>query len=836
MLRLLDISRSRAPLAWIGFVLAIGSILSIGLFAVTRDWEVRDEEERANTIVREQIEKLHVSILRSMEVLHSISALHRVGGEIKRDEFRKFVKGALARQPELQAISWNPVVAGGQRPIWERKARSEGMADFSFREQRADGTFVPEPEHSHYVPVYLIEPLQGNLAALGYDLNSDEFRRRSLEQARDTGEPVATAPIRLAQGAAGEAGFLVLLPIYRGEEKLPTTVAERRASLDGFAVAVFKVAKLVESSFGELRDKSIAASLFDGSPDGELIYGERDPGRNHVAWLEFAGRRWALGFCPTSEFGATKAHEQSLLVLACGLAFTLLSTAYLYGGWRRTQEIAAANAALECEVMVRKKAEAGAARANEAKSDFLASMSHEIRTPLNAILGYAQLLQRDANLSPEQRDSIRGIGTAGHHLLGLINEILDLSKIEAGRVELMPSNSNLRDLGQSLMTTFKPLCVEKRIELRFQMDESSDGHVWGDEGKVRQVLINLLGNAVKFTNSGEVFLGIARKPNERWLFEVVDTGLGIPDSEQQDIFKPFHQGSGSQHRGGTGLGLAIAQRQVELLGGRLELQSERGIGSRFSFEIPLPPARAFVREPDFQMARLVDDQHVKVLLVDDHEGNRDVLGKMLKSIGCDVRCARDGRAALKVAGEWQPQLMFLDLLLPDVPGAEVMRRLLADSATRRVKLVAHTASALPRHREEAMAAGCVDFISKPVRIEQLCDCLARHLGVEFECEPSDPAAPDVAISKLAKVGIPEALCARMEVAAELHSTTTLKAAMEELRRLGPEAQQFAEHVRHLMRSFDMRGIQRLLADRVIPVAEATHELSVDGVNSSNRAS
>jgi signal transduction histidine kinase/CheY-like chemotaxis protein len=836
LLRFLDISRSHVPLAWVGGVLGMGIALSVGLFLATRGWEQREHQERMAAITHEQIEKLHVSILRSMEVLHSVAALHRVGGQIERVQFQQFVQGALARQPELQAISWNPVVAAERRAEFETAAQSDGLAKFAFRQQSASGTLIPANPRNEYVPVYLIEPLVGNADALGYDLNSDECRRRSLEEARDGGQPVATAPIRLAQVPAEKAGFLVLLPVYRGNEPTPTSTTARRERLDGFAVAVFKVADLVGESFRELRSKGIIASLFDTSFDGELIYGEAAQEQHSRAWLDVAGRRWAIAFWKAPEFVSAQGRWQSWIVFASGLVFTLLSTAYLFGGWRRNEEITLANATLREEVKIRQRAEAAAAAANEAKSDFLASMSHEIRTPLNAILGYAQLMRRDSQLSNEQRDSIHGIFTGGHHLLGLINEILDLSKIEAGRMELNPVHFDLEVLGRSLATTIKPLCAQKRIGFRFQIDQAAPRCVCGDEGKLRQVLINLLGNAVKFTNAGEVFLGFKPGRNGRWLFEVIDTGLGIPAEEQPDIFKPFHQGGGAQHQGGTGLGLAIAQRQVELLGGRLELQSERGIGSRFCFSIPLDQTSRAPGEISLQVERLAPGQFVRALVVDDCAGNRDVLGRMLANIGCEVSFAVDGHEALRLVSEWQPQIVFLDLLLPGLRGTEIACQLLSGSSDHQPKIVMHSASALPEHREESLAAGCVEFLSKPIECEKLYECLRTHLGVKFQYAEAESIQVDSVLPELAHVNLREGLCARLAVAAELHSTTALKSALQELRGLGPDERQLAEHIRLLMRSYNMNEIQRLLARIIVPVSATSSATSSHGVPSSARSS
>ena len=818
-------SRPRPPPLWVGGVFALGLLLTLMLFLAFRVRDVREREVAATEVVQRQVQELKVTILRSMEVLYSIASLHQAHGRMERDEFTRFVQQAIARQPELQALSWNPCVPASRRQEFEDAAVADGVAGFSFREEASRGHLVPALQRSNYVPVYFIEPLSRNAKALGFDLNSNAVRRRSIEQARDSGEAIATAPVRLEQESHGDAGFLVLLPVYRGAT--PASVQERRDRLDGFAVAVFQVADLVAPAFRELSSKGIAVELFEQSLDGTKLFanaaaqGIASPlEHGTVAWLEVAGRRWAVAYRATNTFVVSHAGSQSWLILCGGLVVTLLTTAYLYGGWRRTQEIATANAALQQEVLERKRAEAEAAAANEAKSDFLASMSHEIRTPLNAILGYAQLMQRDLHLSGEQRDTITGIITSGQHLLGLINEILDLAKIEAGRMELNPVDFDLAVLGRGLGATFKPMCAQEGITFRVEFDQHLKKQVRGDEGKLRQVLINLLGNAVKFTNTGEVCLRFHPVCEHSWLFEVVDTGLGIPESEQIEIFKPFHQGQGAQHQGGTGLGLAIAKHQVELLGGKLQLQSERGIGSRFYFTIPLPPAAGETQSSERPILKLAPGSHVRALVLDDRKENREVLGGMLSIIGCEVRCAATAEEGLRIAHEQEPQVVFLDLLMPGPMAADTTRALLAGAPAGKLKVVMHTASPLARHREEALNSGCVDFLAKPFRAEHIYDCLKRHLGVEFEFGEPPGEIEVVAAGDLGKVILPEELCARLMVAAELHSTTALKAALLDLRQLGTEEYRLADQIRHLMRSYDMDGIQHLLARCAVPQARA----------------
>jgi signal transduction histidine kinase/ActR/RegA family two-component response regulator len=473
----------------------------------------------------------------------------------------------------------------------------------------------------------------------------------------------------------------------------------------------------------------------------------------------------------------------------------------------RTAALAHANAALRAEVVERQRAEAAAATANAAKSAFLAHISHEIRTPLNAILGYAQILRRDATLRAEHRPAIETITSSGNHLLGLIDDVLDLSKIEAGRMELRLTRFDPRQLLARVETMFSQQCRQKGIDLKVETPEALPAFVRGDEGKLRQVLINLLGNAVKFTDAGEICLSVAWAADGSGLcrFEVRDTGIGIAPEAQATIFEPFLQGDGGRHKGGTGLGLPIARRQIELMGGRLELESTPGQGSRFHFSLALPeearPAAAPHPAPRAAGKR--------VLIVDDVAANRDVLATMLHAAGCETALAASGPEALAMARAHPPDVIFIDLRMPGMDGVQTARHLRAEAGPR-IRLVAHSASAAEGDPQKCFEAGFDDFLAKPLRYERVCEALGPvHAAPGPGPGPLDAAA--IAQCRGLWLRSP-VLWERVQAAAELYSLTELQECVREIAALGPAGRRLAGHLEGWLAGCDIESIQRFLVE------------------------
>ncbi len=455
--------------------------------------------------------------------------------------------------------------------------------------------------------------------------------------------------------------------------------------------------------------------------------------------------------------------------------------------------------------------------ANQAKSLFLANMSHEIRTPLNAILGYTQILQRDPVLPPTHRNALGTIERSGNHLLTLINEILDLAKIESGRMEVVLADFDLVELVSDLSAMFKLRCQQNGLGWRVAGLDDASLPVRGDEGKLRQVFINLLGNAVKFTDSGEVTLRIRRQLDHRFQFEVQDTGPGIRPDMQEKIFEPFTQESEGQKKGGTGLGLAISRRQIELMGGTLTLESQLGVGSRFCFGLNLPPgATPRAAEPKRaarQARKLKAGRHLRLLVLDDIAENRDMLSLFLRGLGAEVTETSTGQQALEELRRHPYDLAFLDIQMPGMTGIEVAQQVLAEHGEACPKLVAISASVLTHEQEHYARIGFHEFVPKPFRFELICECLSRWLGAEFEYDEVESADPALEKKRAdtSPVVLPGELLERLRHAAEMYSVTEFESYLAEVEMVEPGGSDLAERLRELSRNVQFEEVLKTLS-------------------------
>jgi CheY-like chemotaxis protein len=367
-------------------------------------------------------------------------------------------------------------------------------------------------------------------------------------------------------------------------------------------------------------------------------------------------------------------------------------------------------------------------------------MSHEIRTPMNAILGFSQLMMRDTGLTPLQKKHLQTISFSGEHLLALINDILEISKIEAGRAIMNPTVFDVNGMLDEIETLFRLRTEEKHLSFLMERVGELPGCVVGDANKLRQVFINLIANAVKFTRTGGISVRVGIKAGSgtalRLLAEIEDTGVGIAEEEIRKLFRPFEQTeSGKQVQSGTGLGLAISRAFVCLMGGDISVSSQPGKGSIFRFEINIEEGREGAlpkKEESHRVAGLRSGQkRYRVLIADDRDDNRMLLAEMLGRVGFDVRGVENGAQAVLEFETWQPDLILMDTRMPVMDGYEAIRRIRARADGKAVRIISVTASAFDEDRKKALEIGADDFLGKPFREDVLLEKIKALLAVDY---------------------------------------------------------------------------------------------------------
>ncbi len=393
------------------------------------------------------------------------------------------------------------------------------------------------------------------------------------------------------------------------------------------------------------------------------------------------------------------------------------------------------------------KALEGANAANHAKSLFFSQITHELRTPLNAILGFTQIMQRDKTLNPEHQEQLRIINQSGEHLLGLINDVLEMSKIEAGCSILEPSDFDLYQLLNEIEAMLRFKAQAKGLEFIITKAENTPQFITTDQQKLRQILINLIANAVKFTETGKIIVRVATSklnPQKqlKLLFEVEDTGQGIAASELPRLFQPFTQTkTGKQSQSGTGLGLSISRQYVQLMQGDISVNSLEGKGTTFKFNIQanLAPAIESTPKTKQRIVGLMSKQSkYRILVVEDHWENRYLLLKLLTTVGFEVLQAANGQECLELWESWSPHLIFMNMQMPVMDGYEATKRIKANARDQKVVIIALTATEIKQHRQEIFAAGCDDFINIPFSEELLWSKIAKHLNVQYIYEQLVP--------------------------------------------------------------------------------------------------
>ncbi|MCF2858530.1 ATP-binding protein [Pseudoalteromonas sp. SMS1] len=673
----------------------------------------REAQREINII--ENLVLRHVNL--SMLAVQGMAAKLQSLPEFDSNKFQQVAEQQRQRYPFLFALSW------GQRAAQSQLQQMQVALDQLYRnEVKIKG--VPLNPTDPLVIVKYVSPQAENFTSLGFNVYSRANRKAALEDPEIILQPRATNVVKLIQTTPAQSAYVLFSPVFQPS----SGQQDSHADITGYAMGVVQTDVLLNSVLKTTQANNYDLAFFDGNSDIPFFSNHDTTQKpyhantHYYTQIQFAGQTWRLTLAIKDSFISALNHQQTIWLLTLQLSICALITfivlLYNYQNNALNHLVAKRTESLN-------QALQDAQQANKAKSRFLANMSHEIRTPLNAVIGFASLTRTTESLDVLQ-GYVNNINMAAKTLLHLVNDILDITKIESNKLQLAHHNFNLQDLLKRMDSLFATSAQAKNLSWKLHTNVAHAVWLKGDELRIEQILINLCSNAIKFTESGQVSLHceiVESASDYRVQFSVTDTGIGIEQSQLQRVFAPFSQADSSTSRryGGTGLGLAICKELCELMSGTLSVNSTPGAGSQFSFNLRCPFGDASNAQiPQFDLERI---SKLNILVAEDNPVNQIVIKSMLDSFNVHYQLVPNGQQAVARIQEQQFDLVLMDCQMPVLDGYQATSTIRQTHDQSRLPIVALTADVMPEDKAYAIAIGFNSHLAKPLDRDKLGACL-----------------------------------------------------------------------------------------------------------------